>query len=111
MATVKDAIATMAKNIESTTGKPVARWVALARANNTQLIVVVPPFHPLYVQNRIGFGAYVQQVQTELSRFNVPVLDHSAGIVNSYDSYADLIHMNLDGQKIYSQYFAERVIP
>jgi len=32
MASVKDAIATMAKNIEGTTGKPVEKWVALARA-------------------------------------------------------------------------------
>lgn len=31
MATVKDAIATMAKNIEITTGKPVEKWVAMAR--------------------------------------------------------------------------------
>lgn len=31
MASVKDAIASMAKNIETTTGKSVATWVALAR--------------------------------------------------------------------------------
>lgn len=31
MASVKDAIASMARNIETTTGKPIATWVALAR--------------------------------------------------------------------------------
>jgi hypothetical protein len=31
MATVKDALASMAKNIEATTGKPVSAWVAIAR--------------------------------------------------------------------------------
>jgi hypothetical protein len=34
MASVKDALASMAKNIEETTGKPIATWVELARGTN-----------------------------------------------------------------------------
>ena len=87
------------------------RLVEIARANDTELIVIVPPFHPLYVENRIGFADYISQVRTELARFNIPVLDHSAGVVTAYDSFADLIHMNLAGQKTYSRYIAKQVIP
>ncbi len=87
------------------------KMIELTRAHRTELIVVVPPFHPVYVENRIGFADYVKEVQFELGKIAVPVLDHSAGVVTSYDGYADLIHMNLDGQKTYSDFFAAKVIP
>ena len=87
-----------------------ARLLALTRENNTDLVVVVPPFHPLYVENRIGFAAYVKQVRSELASYNVPVLDHSSGVVTRHDNFADLIHINLAGQKTYSDYFAGHVI-
>ena len=89
----------------------IERLVEITRINRTELILVVPPFHPLYVENRAGFAEYVSQVRADLHRFNLPILDHSAGIVAEYDGYADLIHLNLEGQKTYSRYFAERVIP
>ena len=87
------------------------RMIEITREHRTELIVVVPPFHPVYVENRIGFTDYIKQFQAELAKFNIPVLDHSAGVVTSLDEFADLIHMNLGGQNTYSDYFSARVIP
>lgn len=88
------------------------RIVNIARANHTELIVVVPPFHPLYLEKRADtFQAYLTQLRAELAKFDVPVLDHSAHIVTRHEDFADLIHLHLDGQKTYSQYFSEQVIP
>jgi hypothetical protein len=85
--------------------------VSLLHAHNTEITGVMPPLHPLYVHNRVGYLEYVSQVRQILGDVGVPLLDHSAGIVTDYDSFADLIHLNLKGQSIYSRYFAERVIP
>ncbi|MBL0125039.1 MAG: hypothetical protein IPP88_20795 [Betaproteobacteria bacterium] len=88
-----------------------ARMIEVTRENRTELIVVVPPFHPVYVANRFGFAEYVKQFERELAPYNVPLMDHSTGVVTSYDGFSDLVHMNFDGQKVYSDYFSARVIP
>jgi len=85
--------------------------VELTRKHSTTMTVIVPPFHPVYVQNRVGFSGYVSQVRELLAPYGIPVLDHSAGIVATYDGFADLIHLNLEGQSLYSRFFAADVIP
>ena len=86
------------------------KMLEITRAHHTEMIVIVPPFHPVYVENRIGFADYVKQFQNELAPFNVPFMDHSAGVVESYNGFSDLVHMNNDGQKTYSDYFSTQVI-
>jgi hypothetical protein len=82
----------------------------IARMHGARIVAVLPPLHPLYVENRIGYAEYREQVKTELQRYGIELLDHSADVVTSPDGFADLIHMNLSGQRQYSQYFVDHVL-
>ncbi len=86
------------------------KLIKLTSENGTELIIILPPHHPVYTENRKGFDSYLSEVRQTVESRNIKFLDHSRVITDGENKFADLIHLNINGQDIYSDYFYKTVI-
>lgn len=88
----------------------VSAFVRDLHERGTHLAVVVVPQHGVYVRNRRGYSRYRADVGSLVNAAGAEYYDHAALFEDQPDFFADLIHLNLDGQRMYSRYLARTVI-
>lgn len=84
--------------------------IKLTQSNNIELIVIYPPVHGKYIQNRLNFAGYIDELHSVFSIHNIRFYDHSSLFQSNDDYFSDLMHLNKNGQSEYTNFLTNNFL-
>ena len=89
--------------------RKVALFVRYLKGQGAELVILLTPFHGTYILNRLNFQKYVKEIQELADSVGVDCYDHSSLFLDKPEYFADMLHMNVSGQKAYTEYLVNHV--
>ncbi len=89
--------------------KALTSLITRLNSNGAKLAIIIPPFHPAYVENVQNFDVYTDDLGQVADEQGIALYDHSRLFMNEADYFADPVHINTTGQKEYSKYLLDKV--
>jgi hypothetical protein len=90
--------------------KEVEKFKKKLNARGIQLVVITFPFHLAYIKNVKGFKQSMENILLITDKLHIKYYDHSELYIKKNEFFSDPQHLNMAGQKKYTQYLNEFVL-